>query len=111
MPIWNEAVFWPTFKAVGFLSKARVLVEGSSEPVCVDVDYHKPDFDMVTGMRSREYTMEYQTDDLPTLGEGDQVEIEETNGTVSMFVVREEPAVMPPNPTGFFSKAILTKVG
>lgn len=110
MGAWDESVFWPAMKAAGMLVKARVLVEGMTETVCADVDFQKPDFDFVTGSRSREYRMEFQAKDLPTLGEGDQVQITEPDGTVTTFLVREEPYVPETQPSGFFLRALLTKV-
>lgn len=110
MAVWDESLFFPAMKAAGMLSKARVLVEGATETVCVDVDYQRPDFDFVSGSRSQQHRIEYQAKDLPTLGEGDQVQITEPDGTVSTFLVREEPYAAETQPSGFFLRVLLTKV-
>ncbi len=110
MPAFDESVFWPAEKAAGMLCRARVLLEGATELVCVDVEYDRPDRDLITGARTRDYQMQYQYRDLPRLGEGDQVQITEPDGTVTSFLVREEPFVDEEQTTGFFRRALLTKV-
>jgi hypothetical protein len=108
MPDPHAFVFWPEFKAAGFLDAATVTSGGVT--VDVDVAYERPDtlrFDNQT--RSTEHLIEYQHHDLPDLAEGDELVIE----NIGSFKVRSVPFVSD-NPEhgidGFFRRAILTKL-
>jgi hypothetical protein len=102
---WNEAVFWPAFKAAGMLDVAQVLLAGSDVPLSVDVDFSKVDVNPMTGVQSTDYEIEYQFDDLPTLAEDDQVIIRAT-----LYRVRQVPRIEGIGATGYFRKATLTEV-
>lgn len=105
---WNQEVFWPTFKRAGMLTTVQVLLPGCTDLKNVDVDWSEPDLDLTTGMRSRDYIIEYQLADMPTLAEGSQIV---KDGV--LYRVRESPFV-PADPvegnTGFFRRALLTRL-
>lgn len=107
MNAFDEAVFWPIFKDAGMLVQATVRPKDCAQPTAtVDVDLEMPDALGLAGNAiSRQYTIEYQHQDLPLLAEGDEVEIA---GIV--YRVREAPFVDERAPTGFFRRALLTRV-
>jgi hypothetical protein len=103
-PDFDEAVFFPAFADAGMTAQA--IVNGGDPK---EVLFLQPDERVATSVQSRQYEMEYQTSDFPELAEDDEVEI---NGT--QYRVREAAFVdgmmQGSAPTGFFSKALLTKV-
>jgi hypothetical protein len=105
---WNDDRFWPAFKRVGMLTTVQVLLPGCTEAKNLDVDWSEPELDLMTGMRSRDYTIEYQYADAPTLAEDCQVL---KDG--ALYRVREAPFI-PADAvqvnTGYFRRALLTKV-
>lgn len=105
MSAFNEAVFFPAAKAAGMLVRAKALLAGENEPVEFDVDYCEPSVDAMTGVQSTDYEIEYQYADMPDLEEGTQVIIKG-----ALFLVRQDPRTPGPEGSGFFRKALLTKV-
>jgi hypothetical protein len=101
---WDETVFFPAFKATGITVEA-IVAPGGGTDVTVDVIYSQPDARFTTGVQSAQHLMEYQAADLPGLIEGDAVTIDGT-----AFRVREASYIDGETPTGFFRKALLTKV-
>lgn len=99
----DDALYWPAFKDAGMLELVAVLLPDSAAPTDVDVIWREPSVDTL-GNRSRDYEMEYQRHDLPTLREGCQVR----KGGV-MFKVREDPYVV--SGDGYFMRALLTRIG
>jgi hypothetical protein len=102
---WDETRFFPAFKRAGMLMVAHVLYAGESVAVDADVDFSKPDSFAIPGVQSTDYMMEYQRADLPRLTEGDQVEI----GS-ALYRVRQAVWTDGEQATGFFHKALLTKI-
>lgn len=100
---FNEAQYWPAFKRGGFLSPALVVYTGESRSRLVDVEFHKPTENPITGMESSGYWFQYQNHDLPDLREGAQVKVAN-----QVFRVRENPKVYGVSATGYFMFATLT---
>ncbi len=83
----------------------------------VFVGYEEPDITLIDGNLSKQYMIEYQTKDLPTLAEGDAVvltlPVTGSPSTADVSFVVREPAVVPENPAfgsnGFYRRALLTK--
>lgn len=100
---FNEAQYWPAFKRAGMLSHAIVVYTGESRARLVDVEFHRPTTDPVSGMESMGYWFQYQNHDLPDLREGAQVKIAH-----QVFRVRESPRVYGVSATGYFMFATLT---
>lgn len=106
MADWDESVFLPAFVAAGMTKRATVSPGGGSE-VVVDVLYSKPDARLAGGaVQSTQHTIEFESESLPDLREADPVAID-GEGT---FRVREVPYIDGLEPTGFFVKALLTKL-
>ncbi len=104
--MWSTAGFWPLFKAVGMLEPAEVGLDGGLKRKCVDVGFSEPDAYLLDGTQSKQYLIEYQTHDLPTLAEGDEVLIRAT-----LFRVRQAPYVAETGSNnGFYRHALLTRV-
>lgn len=106
---WNEAVFWPAFEAAGMLVDAQVLFAGTDVPIAAKVSFCAPTVNPMTGVQSYDYEVEYQHADWPELDEADQVIVE---GGVyqGLYRVRQAPRTEGLEATGFFRKALLTKV-
>jgi hypothetical protein len=115
MSAFDQSIFWPSFKVVGFLKLATVKQSGA--PVKdVDVGYVEPDREGFVGRaRSKDYEIEYQVADLPRLAEGDAVTIwaDDTKASGVKFRVRESPFVPEigaEGNDGYFKRALLTKI-
>ena len=117
MQPWDaiEAQFWPAMKLSGMLRTVRVKPSG--KPVIdVDVVCSEPDSIRFDATISKDYSIEYQYTDLPTLAEGDPVTLLDADSMPlpkGKFRVRMAPMVTD-NPadsqTGFFRRAVLTKL-
>lgn len=101
MEQFDAAVFWLAFRDAGLLVVANVRQSGAPAKN-VDVGLVRPGEVMGFGFVSTEYEIEYQSADLPKLGEGNAVTI-----GAEKFRVREAPQTQG---DGFFSKAKLTKL-
>lgn len=115
MSDFDRTIFWPEFKAAGFLRAARVRQEGHA-PVDCDVKYTQPtDFKFGGAIGSQEHSIKYQHSDLPYLGEGSTVEFLDAEGEViraERFKVRQASAVSDDpgdDRSGFFRHALLTR--
>jgi hypothetical protein len=106
---FDEAKFWPAMKKAGMLTRGRFALPGCPVETVAYVDYIEPDFEVVDGALSKQYRIEYQVEDLPTLAEGVRCVLELTEGEV-LFRVRESPIVPDGQPTGFFRTVLLTRV-
>jgi len=110
----DESVFWAEFIAAGFLKKVRVKPTGA--PLTdVYVRWDEPNNNFL-GAQSKDYQIEYQHSDIPTLSEGDAVtKLDDAGNPISKekYKVRETPFVNA-NPadsqSGFFRHALLTKL-
>lgn len=104
---FDESVFWPALKEAGMLVSAIVRPKDCTLPaVTVDVDFSSPDAtDMAGNSVSRQYVIEYQFGDMPQIAEGDEIEI-----AGAIYRVREAPFVAEAAPTGFFRRALLTRI-
>lgn len=103
---WGEDRFFAAFKRAGMLLRAHAVMPGTNEAIDFDVDYCEPSTDPMTGVQSTDYEIEYQHADVPDLDEGAQVIIDGKG----LFLVRQAPRTPGPEGTGFFRKALLTKV-
>ena len=95
MSDFNQALFWPAFKAAGFLRPALVKQSGRLAAT-VDVGYVEPETLRFDQTRSKDYEIEYQCADLPALAEGDMVTFLDADGVPipkAKFRVREAPFV------------------
>ena len=105
MSDFDESLFWPEFKAAGFLDIATVTSGGVTKDV--DVDFAMPDRERFgSSARSRDYEIEYQFSDLPDLAEGDPVVIKGIS-----YYVRQSPYVPDQGnaASGYFRRALLSK--
>lgn len=103
----GRAAMWPAFKDAGFLVAASTQLPGCTEPTEFDVALRKPDVNPITGVQSRDYEMEYQHADAPTLAEGAEVIVDGV-----MYRVRSEPTIETERgDDGYFRCAYLTRVG
>ena len=106
MTIFDSSVFWPEFKEAGMLRLASTILPGCTEATEFDVRLVMPDVITANGQVSREYAIEYQHADAPTLAEGAEVLIDCT-----LYLVREDPFVDEEGGAdGYFRKALLTRV-
>jgi hypothetical protein len=106
--MFTDDRFWPAFKRAGMLTAVQVLLPGCTDLKNLDVAWAEPELDLMTGMRSRDYTIEYQYADAPTLSEGCQV----VKGGV-LYRVRVEPYIPADERevnTGYYRRALLTRV-
>jgi hypothetical protein len=102
----QNAKFWPAFKAAGYLVEASAVAPGGTEPTTFDVELLAPEEHPLTGVRSVEWTMEYQTHDAPWLREGAEVVVDGV-----LYRMRANPQPSDTDPDGYFQIAILTRVG
>lgn len=110
-----DADLWAAIVDAGMTRKVRVKPSGRPT-VDVDVTWKEPDSVRFDQSVSKEYSIEYQYSDLPTLAMDDPVTLLDADGEViakSKFKVREAPRVSD-NPngsqTGYFRHALLTKL-
>lgn len=116
MTAFDRSVFWPAYKAAGFLRPA--LVKQSGKPAAtVDIKYVQPDEQRLDGaVASRDHAIKYQHADLPFLAEGDAVSMLDANGVViktERFRVRQVPMISNDpgdDRSGYFRWAVLTRI-
>lgn len=87
------------------LLTVQVLYANRGVPFELDVDWCQPDVNPMTGVQSSDYEIEYEYADAPDLTEGDQLL---KDG--QLYLVRQPPRVEGIDATGYFRKALLTKV-
>jgi hypothetical protein len=105
MSAWDEAVFWPAMLEAGMLKLARVALPNCPAETRAYVKFQRPDEIVMAGLSlSTEYAMQYQHADLPTLQEDVELVVDSQK-----YRVRSHP-IVPPNGTGFFRIAPLTRV-
>lgn len=109
MTDWDEAAFWPALKDAGMLIEARVVLPGCNYVTAAFVSYEEPDIEVLDGTLSKQYQIEYQVADLPTLCEGVELILDLPTGCAK-FVVRDAERVAEGQASGFFRRALLTKV-
>lgn len=108
MSAWDESVFWPAFEAAGMLTEARVALPNCPVETVAMVDYSEPDVELLDGL-SKQYQIEYQYADLPTLAEDTELVLALPSGD-TLFRVRQCAKVAEEQNSGFFRRALLTKV-
>ena len=106
MSVWNEEVFKPAFARAGMWIPVQALLAGTDVPISFLADFCKPDVNPMTGVQSSDYEIEYEYRDAPGLAEGDQVIV-----AGELYRLRQAPRIEGLEATGFFRKALLTKVG
>lgn len=102
---WDESIFWPAFERAGMLVDATVAMTGCAQELAVKVSLSRPDVQLIDGALSTDWMVEYQQHELPTLAEGDELVIGEV-----LYRVRQDPIVADPAASGFFRRALLTRV-
>jgi hypothetical protein len=102
---WDERIFWPAFEQAGMLVDATVAMTGCPQELPVKVLLTRPDVQLVDGALSTDWMIEYQVGDLPTLAEGDELVISDT-----LYRVRQAPTVDDGANSGYFRRALLTRV-
>lgn len=108
MSAFDPAVFWGAFAAAGMLKQARVAMSGCATEVVAMVGWFAPDTIFMDGAQSKQYLIEYQADDLPTLQPEDEMVIDGVLYRVRApsFVAESDVE----NNSGFFRRAYLTAV-
>lgn len=106
MSAFDQTVFWTAAKAAGMLKAASTILPGCTVPTLFDVDFRRPDVNVVGGARSTDYEIHYQYHDAPTLVEDAQVIVDG-----KMYRVREDPFIDPARgDDGFWRSAFITEV-
>lgn len=113
----DPSIFWPHFKAAGFLRRA--LLKPSGKPaVAIDVHWDEPSQTRLDGAAiSTEYAIEYEYASAPTLAAGDAVTLLDDDDVPipkSKFSVRTQPIVPDEwrdDKSGYWRRAVLTKLG
>jgi hypothetical protein len=109
MSDWDESVFWPALKDAGMLVEGRFALPNCNKATTAFVAYEEPDVELLNGTLSKQYQIEYQVEDLPTLVEGVECILVLDSGCAK-FVVRDAARVPEEQSSGRFRRALLTKV-
>ena len=100
-------VFWTAAEAVGMLKEASTILPGCTEPKGFLVRFRQPDFNPLAGVRSRDFEIEFQYHDVPTLKEAAEVIVDGV-----LYRVREDPFIdAERDSSGYFRTALLTRIG
>lgn len=100
---FDPSIFFPAFKAAGFLRSAAFSLAGGATYADVSIGFTQPDVPAVTGLaQSREYEIEYETAAAPSLARGDAAVIDGVS-----YKLREDPRSQG---DGHYSKVLLTRL-
>ncbi len=102
---WDERIFWPAFAQAGMLVDAVAAMTGCPQELPVKVLLTRPDVQLIDGALSTDWMIEYQTHELPNLAESDELVINDV-----LYRVRQAPAVQDGAASGYFRRALLTRV-
>lgn len=102
---WDERIFWPAFERAGMLAVAAVAMSGCPRELSVKLLLERPDVQLVDGAQSTDWMIEYQAHELPNLSEGDELVINDV-----LYRVRQAPAVQDGAASGYFRRALLTRI-
>jgi hypothetical protein len=100
--VFDQAVFWPQFKAIGMLETAT-LYPGTPDQRDIDVGFDQPgalQLDGAVGVTS--FQIEYQTGDAPTLKREHRLLLKGT-----LYKCAQSPL---PKGNGYFSTVMLSRV-
>jgi hypothetical protein len=86
--------------------ECSTVLPGCTEPTTFHGKFDLPDVDPLTGMRSKDYRLDYRHTDAPTLREGAEIIVDGR-----MFRVRQDPEIdSDGGADGYFRCVYLTRV-
>jgi hypothetical protein len=111
--VFDRSIYKPAFVASGMWIPIRVTPKDAGAAVDTHANYTRPDVTKLSGAQSAQHSIKYVHQDLPTLAEGDRVDLLDAAGAPisgQAFTVRSPSQVDEgsDDETGYFRRVLLT---